>query len=252
MNIKRTLLALLILLSATSCSHKRWSTLQSSSVKIAIDSTTNSLADKNYSAYLQPFKQKVDTQMNEVIGQAAETMKGHAPESLLSNFSADVYLQTATNFQGENVDIAIVNLGGLRTIVPAGDITVRKVFELMPFENELVLLWLKGDKLNELLQYFAGMGGEGVSGLRMEIKDGKAVNITINDKPLDPTKVYSIVTNDYLAGGNDKMVQLAQAEKRVNTGIKVRTMLLNYIKNETKKGNKIQSKLDGRIKITNP
>lgn len=187
--------------------------------------------------------------MNEVIGQAAETMKGHAPESLLSNISADIYLQTATDFQGENVDIAIVNLGGLRTVVPAGDITVRKVFELMPFENELVLLWLKGDKLNELLQYFAGMGGEGVSGLRMEIKDGKAVNITINDKPLDPTKVYSIVTNDYLAGGNDKMVQLAQAEKRVNTGIKVRTMLLNYIKNETKKGNKIQSKLDGRIKI---
>lgn len=248
MNIKRTLLALLILLSATSCSHKRWSILQSSSVKIAIDSTANALADKSYTAYLQPFKQKVDGQMNEVIGQAAETMKGHAPESLLSNFSADVYLQTATNFQGENVDIAIVNLGGLRTVVPAGDITVRKVFELMPFENELVLLWLKGDKLNELLQYFASMGGEGVSGLRMEIKDGKAVNITINDKPLDPTKVYSIVTNDYLAGGNDKMVQLAQAEKRVNTGIKVRTMLLNYIKNETKKGNKIQSKLDGRIK----
>lgn len=252
MNIKKTLLALLITLSVTSCSHKPWSILQSSSVKIAIDSTTNPLSDKSYNAYLQPFKQKVDGEMNEVIGQAAETMKGHAPESLLSNISADIYLQTATDFQGENVDIAIVNLGGLRTVVPAGDITVRKVFELMPFENELVLLWLKGDKLNELLQYFAGMGGEGVSGLRMEIKDGKAVNITINDKPLDPTKVYSIVTNDYLAGGNDKMVQLAQAEKRVNTGIKVRTMLLNYIKNETKKGNKIQSKLDGRIKITNP
>ncbi|MBV5282880.1 MAG: 5'-nucleotidase C-terminal domain-containing protein [Paludibacter sp.] len=247
--MKKTLLTLLIALSVTSCSHKTWSILQSSSVKIAIDSTANALADKSYNAYLQPFKQKVDGQMNEVIGQAAETMKGHAPESLLSNISADIYLQTATDFQGENVDIAIVNLGGLRTVVPAGDITVRKVFELMPFENELVLLWLKGDKLNELLQYFAGMGGEGVSGLRMEIKDGKAVNITINDKPLDPTKVYSIVTNDYLAGGNDKMVQLAQAEKRVNTGIKVRTMLLNYIKNETKKGNKIQSKLDGRIKI---
>ena len=251
MNIKKTLLALLIVLSATSCCHKQWSIIQSSSVKIAIDSTTNSLADKNYNNYLQPYKQKVDAQMNEVIGQAAETMKGHGPESLLSNFSADVYLQTATDFQGEKVDIAIVNLGGLRTVVPAGDIPIRKVFELMPFENELVLLWLKGDKLNELLQYFASMGGEGVSGLSMEIKAGKAVNITINGKPLDPTKVYSIATNDYLAGGNDKMVQLAQPEKRVNTGIKVRTMLLNYIKAETKKGNKIQSKLDGRIKIVN-
>lgn len=249
MNIKKLLPALLIVLSATSCCHKQWAIIQRSSVKIAIDSTTNPLADKSYNDYLQPFKQKVDAQMNKVIGQAAETMKGHAPESLLSNFSADVYQQTATNFQGENVDIAIVNLGGLRTVVPAGDIPIRKVFELMPFENELVLLWLRGDKLNELLQYFASMGGEGVSGLRMEIKDGKAVNITIDGKPLDTTQVYSIATNDYLAGGNDKMVQLAQAEKRVNTGIKVRTMLLNYIKNETKKGNKIQSKLDGRIKI---
>jgi 2',3'-cyclic-nucleotide 2'-phosphodiesterase (5'-nucleotidase family) len=249
MNIKKLLPALLIVLSATSCCHKQWAIIQRSSVKIAIDSTTNPLADKSYNDYLQPFKQKVDAQMNEVIGQAAETMKGHAPESLLSNFSANVYLQTATDFQGEKVDIAIVNLGGLRTVVPAGDIPIRKVFELMPFENELVLLWLKGDKLNELLQYFASMGGEGLSGLRMEIKDGKAVNITIDGKPLDTTKVYSIATNDYLAGGNDKMVQLAQAEKRVNTGIKVRTMLLNYIKNETKKGNKIQSKLDGRIKI---
>ena len=56
----------------------------------------------------------------------------------------------------------------------------------------------------------------------------------------------------YLAGGNDQMIQLAQYEKRLNTNIKIRDMLLNYIQNETKKGNKIQSKLDGRIKITNP
>jgi len=93
------------------------------------------------------------------------------------------------------------------------------------------------------------MGGEGVSGLRMEIKQKKAVNITINGQALDNSKVYSIATNDYLAGGNDKMIQLAQYEKRLNTNIKIRDMLLNYIQNETKKGNKIQSKLDGRIKI---
>ncbi|MFA5044890.1 MAG: 5'-nucleotidase C-terminal domain-containing protein, partial [Paludibacter sp.] len=157
--------------------------------------------------------------------------------------------QAASEILSEKVDIAVVNLGGLRTVIPAGNITVGKVFELMPFENELVVLWLKGDKLYDLLQYFAGMGGEGVSGLRMEIQNGKAVNITVNGKALDKEKIYSIATNDYLAGGNDKMVQLAQYEKRVNTGVKIRTVLLDYIKGETKKGNKIQSKLDGRIKI---
>ena len=249
MHLKKILFVCIILISATSCSHKIWTITQETSVKIPIDSTTEVLADKKYETYLQPIKQKVDAQMNEVIGQAAETMKGHAPESLLSNFSADVYLQAASEYLGEKVDISVVNLGGLRTVVTAGNITVGKVFELMPFENELVVLWLKGDKLGDLLQFFASVGGEGVSGLRMEISNGKAVNVIVDGKPLDTERLYSIATNDYLAGGNDKMLQLAQYENRVNTGIKVRDMLLDYIKNETKKGNKIQSKLDGRIKI---
>lgn len=247
MNIKSILIIPLFAVAAVSCSHKAWVITQATSSKIAIDSTTEVIADKNYEKQLQPLKQRVGERMNVVIGQVAETMKGYGPESLLSNFSADVYRQAATNYLGEQVDISVVNLGGLRTVVPAGDITVGKVFELMPFENELVIVWLSGDKLNELLQYFAGMGGQGVSGLHMEIKQGKAVNITVGGKPLDTEKQYSIATNDYLAGGNDHMIQLAQNVKQINTGIKVRNMLLEYIKGETKKGNKIQSKLDGRI-----
>lgn len=249
MNSKKILFIAILTVSLSACSHKTWQVIQATSVKIPIDNSTEKLADKNYTTYLQPIKQKVGEKMNIVIGQAAETMKGHAPESLLSNFSADVYKQTASTYLNENVDIAIVNLGGLRTVVNAGDITVGKVFELMPFENELVIVWLKGDKLLELLQFFASVGGEGESGIRMEIKDGKATNITIGGKPLDTSKIYSIATNDYLAGGNDKMIQLAQHEKRLNTGIKVRDMLLNYIKSETQKGNLIQSKLDGRISV---
>ena len=161
------------------------------------------------------------------------------------------YNDRLRSYLGAQVDISIVNLGGLRTDIPAGNITVGKVFELMPFENELVILWLKGDKLSELIQYFATAGGEGVSGIRMEISNGKAVNVSVNGNAIDPEKIYSIATSDYLAGGNDKMFQLAQYEKRQNTGIKLRDILLDYIKNETTKGNKIQSKLDGRVLINN-
>ena len=249
MNIRNVLIIAVIGVTALSCSSKTWMVTHAVSTKIAIDSTTEVLADKSYEAYLQPLKQRIDAQMNVVIGQAAKTMKGHAPESLLSNFSADVYRQAASEFLGEKVDISVVNLGGLRTVVTVGDVTVGKVFELMPFDNELVIVWLKGDKLNELLQYFAGMGGQGVSGLRMEIDDRKAIHITVGGKPLDMDKLYSIATNDYLAEGNDQMIQLAQNVKRVNTGIRVRDMLLDYIKKETTKGNKIQSKLDGRIHV---
>ncbi|MDD3322262.1 MAG: 5'-nucleotidase [Paludibacter sp.] len=247
MNIKRLSFLAFIIVSLSSCSHKSWVLIQATSTKIAIDSTTEKLADKQYEAYLQPIKQKIDTEMNVVIGRAAETMSGHAPESLLSNFCSDVYKIAASDFLNEKIDISIVNLGGLRTIIPAGEIRVGKIFEVMPFENELVILWLKGDKLLELLQYFARAGGEGESGIRMIIDNGKAEDISINGEIINPEKLYSIATNDYLAGGNDKMTQLAQYKKRINTGLKIRNVLIDYIKSETEKGNLIQSKLDGRI-----
>lgn len=231
-----------------SCSPS-WKVSQMSSAKIPIDSTTEQWADKSYTAYLQPFKEEVDAKMNKVIGTSAETMRGYAPESLLSNFSADVYLLTAAEALGQPVDIAVVNMGSLRTQIPAGNILVRHVFELMPFENELVVLWIKGDKLYQLFQFFAKVGGEGVAGMSMEIVNDKAENILIGNKPLEMNKLYSVSTNDFLAGGNDKMYQLAEYEKRINTGIKIRTLLLDYITKQTAQGKPIQSRLDGRIKI---
>lgn len=240
-----------IITSTLACQPRQAQVISATSSKIAIDASTQNLADSAYLNYLAPFKQQVDEQMNIVIGKAAQTLRGHAPESLLSNLSADIYRKAATDFMNKTVDIAIVNMGGLRTIVPAGDITMRKVFELMPFENELVILYLKGDKIYNLCQYFASMGGEGVSGLRMTISNKKAEEIIINGIPLDMNKTYTLATNDYLAGGNDKMEVLTQHDKRLNTGIKVRTMLLHYIQNETSQGRIIDAQLDGRISIKN-
>ena len=241
------LLILFLSIYLVSCSP--WKVTQMSSVKIPIDSTTELLADKSYTAYLQPFKEEVDAKMNELIGTSVETMRGHAPESLLSNFSADVYLLSAAKAIGQSIDIAVVNMGSLRTQIPAGNILVRHVFELMPFENELVVLWIKGDKLYQLFQFFAKVGGEGIAGMSMEIVNGKAENILIGGKSLDMNKLYKVSTNDFLAGGNDKMYQLAEYEKRINTGIKIRTILLDYITGQTAQGKSIQSKLDGRIKV---
>ncbi len=248
--MKKTLFLYLtaLVLSVSGCKTNSWVITSAQSTQIAIDKSLDTLADSSYISYLQPFKQQVDATMKTVVGVATETMSVGKPESLLSNLSADIYLKAGTEYMKTPVDMAIVNRGGLRTVIPAGNITVGKVFELMPFENELVILWLKGDKINDLCQYFASIGGEGVAGLRMTISNEKATDITIAGKPLDMNKTYSIATNDYLAGGNDKMVQLAMFEKRTNTGIKIRDMLMDYIKNETAHGREISSKLDGRIK----
>jgi 2',3'-cyclic-nucleotide 2'-phosphodiesterase (5'-nucleotidase family) len=129
-------------------------------------------------------------------------MKSYAPEVLFPIFammSFDVQLLFFTS-GGRCV---CCKLGGLRTEIPAGSITVRNIYELMPFENELVILWIKGDKLIQLFQFFASVGGEGVSGIRMKVKNGKAVQILVGTIPIDPAKIYTVATV-IIREGNDQ------------------------------------------------
>ena len=244
---KNLLFILVLIICCASCQKKKWIVVQHSSTKIAIDSTTEASADENYKAFLQPYKEQIAEKMNVVIGQTAQTLSVSRPESLLSNFGANVTRKAAADYLGEDVDIGIMNMGGLRTEIQKGDITAGKIFELMPFENELVILWLRGNKVVELCDAIASVNGEGISGIRMGMKDGKAVSPTIGGGTLDPEKMYIIATSDYLAEGNDRLVPLAEYEKQEKTGIKIRDMFIDYIKNETEKGNQIKSQLDGRI-----
>lgn len=246
-HMKRIAVFFSVLFVLTSCNTVGWQVYQAEAVKIPLDKETERYVDESFKVFLQPYKVQLEKEMNEVIGFAVRDLKIHGPESLLSNFSSDVYRQVAATTIQSPVDIAIVNLKGLRAPVPAGNITVSRIFELMPFENELVVLWVRGDELLGLFDFFASIGGEGVSGMKMGIRDGKAVEVTVGGVPVDKDRIYVVATNDYLAEGNDGMVQLKNATKRINTGIKIRDMLIEYIRKESEAGRKIDPKLDGRV-----
>lgn len=247
--MKKSVYIILIIILTVSCAPRRWVMTGYKTSKIAIDTTTDSLADKKMLAYILPIKQNLDKEMDQVIGISDEVMKPGKPESLLSNWNSDVYRMSASEFLKEPVDMAVVNMGSLRSPLPAGNLTVRNIFQLMPFENELVILWLKGSEVIKLMEIFAKEAGQGVSGIRMDIINEKPENILIGGQPVDPEKIYSIATNDFLAGGNDRMVPLATPVKRVDTGLKIRNILMEYVIRENRNGRHIGSKLDGRITI---
>ena len=164
---------------------------------IDIDAKWDTHPDADAVAILKPYKEKIDNMMYEVIGSSEQKMdKGH-PESLLSNLVAEVL-----------ADMGLVNMGGLRNILPAGDITVGTVYEILPFENSLCVMKMKGTHLKALLTSIASLKGEGVSGIRMEItKDGKLLNATVGGQPIDDNKLYTVATIDYLADGNGSMAE---------------------------------------------
>lgn len=145
-------------------------------------------------------------------------------------------------------------MGGIRSNLAKGKVTIGDVNDMAPFENKICFLTLKGDKVLELFQQIAHRGGEGLShAVRMVItKDGKLKSVTLNGEPVDPEKSYRVATLDYLAEGNDQLVAFksgtdvfAPKQKENN----VRYIIMNYFREMKAQGKEVKSKVEGRCVV---
>lgn len=189
--------------------------------------------------------------MNAVIGKTDSAIfKGKGPESTLGNFFADACLDEAKKIDS-SIDFAIPSTnGGLRNSLPKGNIILSNVFELMPFENELLVLNLKGSDVLELCKFIAQSGGQPVSNIKLKIVDKVPTEILINGKPFDSSVNYNVLTSDYIAGGGDDTFGMANPLESKKINLKVRDALIQNIKSKTAAGKTITAKLDGRITKT--
>jgi len=195
-----------------------------------------------------PYKLRLDSQMNGVIGHSdiALTKKFVQGESLLGDFFADAAFSEARKIDPQ-IDFAIPSTnGGLRNDLPQGPITLSNVFELMPFENELIVFTLKGEDVASLLDFIAKTGGQPIANLRLRIADNKIAAATINGKAFDPAKEYRVLTSDYIAGGGDGLNSFKNPVAKKILGLKVRDALILYIKGKEALNQKITASLDGR------
>jgi 2',3'-cyclic-nucleotide 2'-phosphodiesterase (5'-nucleotidase family) len=199
-----------------------------------------------------PYKHDIDREMSKVIGMSAYEMVKDKPESELTNFLADLLLvegKRELTKLGKDVSphLSFFNYGGIRTFLPKGEITVRKIFELMPFENEMVFLKLAGDQVNEFLNIVAEKGGDSVGGVRFTISGSKATGIMIGGEPLIPGKEYWLVTNDYVASGGDGIEVFAQRRDFIQAGVKIRDAIISHMERNHQNGEIISARKDGRI-----
>ena len=182
---------------------------------------------------------------------AEMSMDKGAPESLLSNLVADVLRNAAAQVLGKPADMGLINMGGLRNVLTEGSITTENIYEILPFENSLCVLTMKGVYLKELFNNIAVRHGEGISGVQLLItKDGKLLQGTVGGRPIEDDQLYTIATIDYLADGNDGMTALPQAEKReCPDGATLRGLFMDYVERQTAAGKKITSRLEGRVTV---
>ena len=205
-------------------------------------------ADSSIIRTYLPYKTKMEATMNEVIGSTEiDLTKDGGEETLLGNFFADAILHQSKKIEPRIDFVFPTTKSGLRNNIAKGNITVSDIFELMPFENELVLVELKGADVLTVLNYVAASGGQPVAGLTMEIKNKTAINIRINGKKFDLNENYFVLTSDYLANGGADSAGFSAPVTRKNINLLVRDALLKEVKALTAAGKKVKSQLDGRI-----
>ncbi len=231
-----------------SCAEQKYYVTKIEGKDFAITNKNNS--NEEIDLYIKPYREHIDSDLNTPISFAPETLdKSGKYQSSIGNLLADITLQRGNTIfsarEKKQLDVCLLNNGGIRSIISKGNITLKTAFEIMPFENTSIVIALKGEQILEMLNYFiAENKPHPLSGIKFTIsKSNIPINISIQGKPLDKDRIYYVITSDYLANGGDKMDFFKKGIEKYDIDYKLRNILIDYIK-ETKT---ITSSRDQRI-----
>jgi 2',3'-cyclic-nucleotide 2'-phosphodiesterase (5'-nucleotidase family) len=203
--------------------------------------------DSSVANMLAPYSTKIAATMYEVIGKLDETLEKKQSENSLGFFMTDAILAESRRVFNTQVDIALVNYGGIRTnAMQAGNITLGNIYELMPFDNLLVLITLDGKQVQQLLSHIAARGGWPISGGSFVIKNKTATEVSIGGQPLKAENKYTIAVSDYVANGGDDCSFLTTIPQ-TNNGYLLRDAIIGYVKSVTAAGKTVSKPLTNRV-----
>jgi 2',3'-cyclic-nucleotide 2'-phosphodiesterase (5'-nucleotidase family) len=177
--------------------------------------------DKNITAIVEKYQKKVDAVLNETIGEAEADLDGEnvrQKETNLGDLIADIMRKTA------HADIALINGGTIRTSIKKGELKVKHIYAVLPFDNYIVAVRLTGKQIREALEHGVSAVEEGagrfpqVSGLGFTYSISAQVgsrikDILISGKLMEEDREYIVATNDFLAAGGDGYKAFGDAVK---------------------------------------
>ena len=199
-------------------------------------------------------KKKLEKKTGVVIGYCPEDMVSDMPQSPLSNFLTDILVEIANEYcqkyHQEAVDFSLLNFGGIRSSLHAGNVTVGNIFEIAPFENTMVIANIKGSELRKLFRRFKVKKCEPYSQqVSIQYVGDYLHRVYIHGQKIDNDKIYRMVTLDFILTGGDDILKDIEIGHVEHTGIVVRNAYINHIKKMTAEGKNITGKRDQRMTI---
>jgi len=203
--------------------------------------------DEKVLSIIEPYKIQFESEMSEVIGVCAYELPKKKPESTLNNFLADALLAVSQKQSKRPIDFCVLNYGGIRLpALPKGNITKGMIYELLPFDNYLVVLEMSSEIIQQFFNHIATNGGWPVSKqvqFKLDSELGKASNIKINGANVTAAESYQVVMPDYIADGGDDCSML-KTIPQYNLNILMRDAMVEYLHSHK---DTITSSLEKRI-----
>ncbi len=226
---------LLTFITLISCSSHQYYVTKIEGKKIGITEKQTSVAE--IEKYIKPYRENIDKDLNEILAFCPQNLdKNGEWQTNIGCFLADITLEKSNPIfqkrEQKSIDFCLLNHGGIRTIIPKGNVTARNAYEVIPFENSAVIIGLKGEQLIEIANYIVSeKKPHPLAGMTFIItKDNKIKNIQVQGKPLDFEKTYYVVTSDYLSNGGDNMIFFKKGISRCDTDYKLRNIIIDYFK----------------------
>ena len=186
--------------------------------------------------------------VKEVIGYSPrEVDSSDRPQNEIANLIVDRIMAKTAEITGKKVDAGIANFGGIRVDLPQGNVLLDDILSMLPFENYLCYVQLKGSDLRALYKQFAETRMQVVGGVELTVKDHQLVDIKVGGEPLDDDKLYGLATIDFLLDGGDDVFCARNAQDLVVTKTLVRDAVLPYMRELTAAGKLIEYHLDNRV-----
>ena len=219
-----------------SCSKQNYYVTKIEGKRIPITEKENQVPE--IENFIKPYREHINKDLDSVLAYCPETLDKSSGkwQTKIGNLMADVTLMRGNIvFQArekKKIDICLLNSGGIRSILPKGNVTARTAFEIMPFENSLVVIALKGAQIIEMVDFFiAEKKPHPLAGVTFTIdKNNNAKNIEVQGKPVQKETLYYVGTNDYLSNGGDNMNFFKKGVQKFDLEYKLRTILIDYFK----------------------
>lgn len=214
--------------------------------------------DKKVQAFIAPYKAKVDSVNNRVIAQSMYDLRSDDRNGGYANFAADfgrwfgqLMLDSLNGAGGlpTHLDMAVMNVGGIRQNMPKGNVTEGQMLSTFPFSNHMVIEAVKGADIIDALKVAAKKGGEAISeNVRVVVDDqNNLVRVVIDGDEMDPEKTYYMATIDYVAAGNDDLAGFGRGKVVWRDNVEMSVPMLRYVEHLNSLGLPIAPDLTGRF-----